>query len=221
LPTFLQAQAKREFIRRPTRDLHHSTVGIVGFGGVGRRLAQILSVFKTRIIATDMFAVEKPAYVDALWPAECLDRLLAESDIVVLCLPLNPMTRGLLDAGALAKMKPGSLLVNVARGPLVVEKDLVAALESGHLAGAVMDVTEQEPLPPESKLWALPSVIITPHVGGQARTRIDDMTSMFCENLRRWQAGEPLINLLVDKRLGFPIRDGRTPLWVDWLTGRG
>ena len=102
-------------------------------------------------------------------------------------------------------MKRDAFLVNMARGPLVVERDLVEALEAGHLAGAAMDVTQIEPLPLTSKLWDLPQVIITPHVGGQSRTRIDDMTNFFCENLRRWQTGLPLVNR-VDKRLGFPVR---------------
>ena len=95
-------------------------------------------------------------------------------------------------------------MVNVARGALVVTEDMIAALESGHLAGAAVDVTDPEPLPPTSRLWDLPNVIITPHVGGQAATRLDDVTNFFCENLRRYQAGERLINL-VDKRLGFPM----------------
>ena len=89
---------------------------------------------------------------------------------------------------------PHGLLVNVARGPLVVTADLVSALKSGHLAGAVMDVTEPEPLPSESRLWDLPNVVITPHVGGQSSWRIDNMTRLFCRNLRRWQAGLPLVN---------------------------
>jgi D-3-phosphoglycerate dehydrogenase len=215
LPVFFEAQRAREFIRRPTRDLHRKTVGIVGFGGVGRRLAELLAPFRTRIVATDMFPIEKPDHVEALWPPEKLDDLLAASDIVVLALPLNDSTRGMFDAGMLARMKPGALLVNVARGPLVVTGDLVQSLESGHLAGAVVDVTDPEPLPQESRLWGLPGVIITPHVGGQSATRIDDATRLFCENLRRWQEGRPLVNFLADKRLGFPIRNGTTPLWVD------
>jgi len=220
LPVFFRAQQKKEFIRRPTRDLHHTTVGIVGFGGVGRRLSQLLSVFKTRMLATDMFPVERPNYVEALWPADRLDDLLAEADIVVLSLPLNETTRGMIDAAALAKMKPEGLLVNMARGTLVIESDLVAALESGRLAGAALDVTEQEPLPPGSRLWGLPNVIITPHVAGQSARRIDNMTRIFCENLRRFKAGRPLINYLADKQLGFPIRDGKTPLWVDSPNGQ-
>jgi phosphoglycerate dehydrogenase-like enzyme len=213
LPTYFRAQAKQEFIRRPTRDLTRGTVGIVGLGGNGRRLAQVLVGFDTRTIATDLFPVDKPDCVESLWPADRIDDLLAASDFVVLCAPLNDSTRGMIDAAALARMKPDALLVNVARGPLVATDDMVAALASGRLAGAVMDVTDPEPLPPDHPLWTFPNVIITPHVGGQAAWRIDSMTDLFCQNLRRWQAGLPLINYLSDKQLGFPIRGGGYPLW--------
>ena len=205
LPVFFRAQQAREFIRRPTRDLHGSTVGIVGFGGVGRRLAEVLAPFKTRILATDMFPVDRPDYVAELWPAERLDDLLREVEIVFLCVPLTASTRGMVNAGRLAQLREGALLINVARGPLVVEADLVNALESGRLAGAGLDVTEEEPLPATSKLWELPGVVITPHVGGQSKRRIDQMTDFFCANLRRYLAGRPLANL-VDKQLGFPPR---------------
>jgi phosphoglycerate dehydrogenase-like enzyme len=204
-PVFFRAQQAHEFVRRPTRDLHEMTVGIVGFGGVGRRIAQIVSAFRTRILATDVFPIDKPSYVDALWPAERLFDVLAEVDIIFLCLPLTPATRGLIDAQALARLKPGAILINVARGPLVIESALVNALESGALAAAGVDVTEREPLPPDSRLWDLPNVIITPHVGGQSRRRIDQMTDFFCDNLQRYLAGRPLRNL-VDKQLGFPRR---------------
>ncbi|MBN2473896.1 MAG: D-2-hydroxyacid dehydrogenase [Pirellulales bacterium] len=213
LPTFVRAQQSREFVRRPTRDLTGSTVGIVGFGGVGRRLAELLAGFRTRILATDMFPVDKPDYVEALWPAEELPQMVAQADVLVLSLPLNGMTRGMVDAALLSRMKPGALLANMARGPLVVTADLVECLQSGHLAGAVMDVTDPEPLPAESELWGMPNVMITPHVGGQSAWRIDNMTDLFCRNLCRWQAGRPLINYLSDKRLGFPIRGGGAPVW--------
>jgi len=208
LPTFFRAQQKREFIRRPTLDLHHATVGIVGLGGNGTRIAEVLRPFKTRIIATDTFADEPPASVDALWPADQLDRLLAESDIVILCVPLNEQTQGMIGKAQLARMKRGAILINVARGPVVVERDLVAALQAWHLAGAGLDVTEVEPLPVESPLWDLPNVIITPHVGAQSRRRADDTTDLVCENLRRYFAGRPLLNL-VDKRLGYPTPAAR------------
>ncbi|MBN2578335.1 MAG: D-2-hydroxyacid dehydrogenase [Pirellulales bacterium] len=213
LPVFFRAQQKKEFIRRPTRDLTRSTVGIVGLGGWGRRFAELLVPFQTKTYAVDLFPVDPPATVEALWPAERFMDLLPISDFLVLAVPLNDTTRSMINAAVLEKMKPPAVLVNMARGPLVVHDDLVAALRRGELAGAVMDVTEPEPLPPGSPLWEMPNVIITPHVGGQAAWRIDKMTDLFCRNLRRWQSGLPLINYLVDKRLGFPIRGGGYPLW--------
>jgi len=210
LPVFFRAQQAREFIRRPTRDLHGTTVGIVGFGGNGRRLAEVLRTLKVRMLATDVFPVDKPDYVEALLPPERLDEMLPQVDFLVLAAPLTSQTRGMIDRRALGLMKRDAFLVNMARGPLVVEQDLVEALLAGRLAGAAMDVTEVEPLPPASKLWELPNVIITPHVGGQSRARIEDMTSFFCENLRRWQSGRPLANR-IDKRLGFPVRGSASP----------
>jgi D-3-phosphoglycerate dehydrogenase len=207
LPLFLEAQGRREFVRRPTRDLHGATVGIVGFGGVGRRLAELLAPYRVRIVATDYFPVDPPDHVEAVWPREKLPQLLAESDVVVLCLPLTVETRCLIDKNKIESMKPQSVLVNVCRGPVVVEDDLVAALRSGHISAAAIDVTCAEPLPAESSLWDAPNLLITPHVAGQAATRIDRMTRFFCENLSRYQQGQPLVNL-VDKQLGFP-RPGR------------
>jgi D-3-phosphoglycerate dehydrogenase len=204
LPTFFRAQEKHEFIRRPTRDLHGARIGIVGLGGNGRRLAEVLSAFRTTIVATDWFPVNKPSHVAELLPADALDEILPRIDILILTPPLTEQTRGMIDARRLALLPRGAVLINVARGPIVVERDLVAALESGQLGGAGVDVTEVEPLSPESKLWDLSNVIITPHVGGQAATRIDDMTNFFCDNLARYLAGRPLRNL-VDKRLGFPM----------------
>ncbi len=210
LPVFFRAQEKREFVRRPTRDLHHATIGIVGLGGVGRRLAEVLQAFKTRILATDWCPYDKPDYVEALWPPERLLDLCGQVDILILCAPLNDHTRGMIDRRVFAALRPGSLFVNVARGALVVEDDLIAALSSGHLAGAAVDVTATEPLPAGSRLWGQENVIITPHVGGQAARRLDDCTNFFCENLRRFRLGEPLRNL-VDKQLGFPLRRPSNP----------
>jgi D-3-phosphoglycerate dehydrogenase len=206
LPTFFRAQQRREFIRRPTRDLHRARIGIIGLGRNGRRLAEVLSAFRTTILATDWFPAHKPPHVAELLPADAVDQMLPRVDILILAAPLTEHTRGMINARRLALLPPGAILINVARGPLVVEADLVAALESGHLGGAGLDVTDPEPLPPASRLWDLPNVIITPHVGGQSATRIDDMTNFFCENLRRYLTGRPLLNL-VDKRLGFPFPD--------------
>jgi D-3-phosphoglycerate dehydrogenase len=207
LPVFFRAQQQKEYTRRPTRDVHHSTIGIVGFGGVGRRVAEVLAPFKTRILATDMFPVDQPPHVAELWPASRLDEMLALADILILCLPLNSQTLWLFDRERFARMKRGSIFLNMARGKLVVEAALVEALESGHLYAAGADVAAEEPLPASSKLWDLPNMLITPHVAGQSALRSDNMTNFFCDNLRRYLNGEPLRNL-VDKRLGFPIRPG-------------
>lgn len=214
LPVFFQAQKNKEFIRRPTRDLHGATVGIVGFGGVGRRIAEVMRSFKTTILAVDYFPFDRPDYVQMLAGPDELDSVLGKADVLVLSAPLTQATRGIINRNSLKNMKPGSLLVNMARGQLVVERDLVDALESGHLAGAVMDVTETEPLPAASPLWHMPQVIITPHVAGQSKWRSDRMTEFFGRNLSAYFKGVPLENV-VDKRLGFPDRVGNksiTPL---------
>ena len=207
----------RNFKRVPTRDLTRNTVGIVGFGGVGRRLSQVLAAFQTRILTTDLFPSGKPDHVAELWGPDRIDDLLAESDVVILCLPLNESTRYFIDAEKFAKMKAGVLFANVARGALVKTNDLIAALTEGHLCGAVVDVTDPEPLPKDHPLWNAPNLIITPHVGGQAAWRFDTINRLFLENIRRRKANAPLINRLSleGKRLGFPLRNGETPLWVE------
>lgn len=205
MPIFFRAQQAKEFIRRPTGDLHGKRVGIIGFGGNGRRIAEVLKPFRVDMIATDVFPIDQPSYISELWTDDRLDDLLTQVDIAILCVPLNAQTRGLIDRRRLELMPPGSLLINVARGQCVVERDLVAVLESGHLAGAGLDVTEVEPLPTESPLWDMPQVMITPHVGAQSARRYDDATDFFCKNLEHYLAGKPLLNL-VDKQLGFPQR---------------
>jgi D-3-phosphoglycerate dehydrogenase len=136
--------------------------------------------------------------------------MLPRVEILILAAPLNSHTRNMIDAARLAKLPRGAILINMARGGLVVENDLVAALESGHLAGAGIDVTATEPLPEDSPLWTAKNLIITPHVGGQAATRIDDMTNFFCDNLARYRAGRALRNLVV-KELGFPRPESLNP----------
>lgn len=200
---FTEATARREFIRLPTDDLRGKTIGIVGLGGNGRWIARMLATWGVRILATDYFPEACPPEVERLLPPEGLGEVLAASDVVILTLPLNASTCGLFDDATLASMKPGSYLVNVARGAVVVERALVAALESGHLAGAGLDVTEVEPLAAESPLWDRSDVLITPHVGAQSARRVPDTTDLVCENLRRYRQGLSPWNV-VDKRLGFP-----------------
>ncbi len=200
---FTEATRTRDFTRQPTDDLRGKTVGIVGLGGNGRMIARMLAPWDVRIVATDYYPENCPAEVNQLLPASEVDDLLEQSDIVVLSLPLNDSTEGMFDKQRIARMRPGSYLVNVARGSVVVESALVDALANGHLAGAGLDVTEVEPLSPASRLWDNPAVLITPHVGAQSSRRVSDTTLLVCENLKRFQAGLPLWNV-VDKRLGFP-----------------
>ena len=214
---FVKTDGYRSFTRLATADLTGKTVGIVGFGGVGRRLSQLLAPFRTRILATDLFPESKPDHVEQLFGPDNLDRILKESDIVVLCLPLNDTTKRIFNAEKFGMMKQGSLFVNVARGPIVATEDLIESLKIGKLGGAVVDVTDPEPLPKNHPLWDAPNVLITPHVAGQSALRFATINRLFLENIRRRQTGQPFVNRLSDegKRLGFPLRNGETPLWID------
>lgn len=204
-PIFFRQQQQHVFTRQPTRDLHDKTVGIVGFGGNGRRIAEVLAPYRVRIVATDRFPPQTvPPHVDVIWPADRLGDLLEVSDIVILCVPLNHETEGMFGPKQFDSMRRGITFINVARGQVVQEGALVSAIDSGQVAAAGLDVTEIEPLPANSPLWDKPQVIITPHVGAQSSQRVDKTTDFFCENLRRFLSHRPLKNL-VDKRLGFPI----------------
>ncbi len=201
--TFESSRPVRDFTRQPTDDLRGKTVGIVGLGGNGRTIAAVLAPWEVRVLATDYYPENKPDCVDELWGADRLDELLRQSDVVILTLPLNEATAGLIDAKRLSTMRPGAYLINVARGRVIVESDLVDALAAGRLAGVGVDVTAVEPLPPSSPLWDDPRVLITPHVGAQSARRVDDTVDLACLNFERYFRSQPLLNR-VDKHLGFP-----------------
>ena len=203
--TFFRAYEKREFVRRPTMDFHGQTVGIVGFGGNGRRIAEVLAPWGNRILATDKYPWDKPDYVERLAGADQLDDILHEIDCLILCVPLNAETKGMINQSVLEKLKPGSVVINVARGPVIQEEDLIGALESGHLAGAGLDVVEVEPLHPASPLWTMENVVISPHVGAQSRFRVPNTIKFVSQNIQRFLRGEEPLNL-VDKQLGYPAR---------------
>lgn len=207
-PAFFHAQQEKQYVRLPTDDLRGQTIGIVGLGGNGRRIVEVLAPWDVRLIATDRFPVDPPRRLDALWPADQLPRLLEEADTVILCVPLNAQTHHLIGSKELARMKPTARLLNVARGPVIDEDALVQAVQQGQLAGVGMDVAEVEPLPRESPLWEMPNVMITPHVGAQSARRVDDTTEFACANLSRFLRGKPLLNE-VDKTLGFPRPEQR------------
>jgi phosphoglycerate dehydrogenase-like enzyme len=183
-------------------ELAGSTLGIVGFGQIGRAIGQAARAFGMRVLAVRRRPQADPAPADEQWGPERLDELLECSDWVVLAAPHTPETDRLLGADRIARMKPGARLVNIGRGALLDEAALVEALRSGRLAGAALDVTETEPLPADSPLWSMPEVIVTPHISGVGPRFWERITAQFAGNLRRFLDGRPLENL-VDKRVGY------------------
>ncbi|MCS6863017.1 MAG: D-2-hydroxyacid dehydrogenase [Abditibacteriales bacterium] len=178
------------------------TLGIIGMGGFGVEMARRGQGWGLRVIAVDAYRTEKPECVEALWGMERLNDLLSASDVVMIACPLTAETRHLLNAKNLSLMKPSAYLINVARGGIIDEKALIQVLQQRRIAGAGLDVFEVEPLPADSPLWELDNVILTPHVAGSSQHRPRRTVEFFCDNLRRYFAGEPLRNV-VDKRKGF------------------
>lgn len=206
--TFLRYQIagiwRRETPSVSLTDLWGKTMGIVGLGNIGREVARRASAFGMRVLAVKRRPTaisDEPA--DGIFLGyEGLRLMLPECDIVVITAALTPQTKYLIGQNELASMKKGAILINVARGALIDEKALVEALRSGHLAGAGLDVFEEEPLPPESPLWHMPNVVITPHVGGLSERTRQRIFERFLENLRRFISGESLIGV-VDKEAGY------------------
>ncbi len=177
------------------------TMLVVGLGGIGSAAAKRANALGMRVVAIRNSSREGPAYVDYVGLSDELADLVAEADIIVNALPLTPNTEGLFDADLFARIKPGAYFINVGRGGTVVTDALVDALESGHLAGAGLDVTDPEPLPADHPLWQMSSVIITPHVSWAGYDiRVGRM--LMRENIRRYLAGDALLNV-VDPEKGY------------------
>jgi phosphoglycerate dehydrogenase-like enzyme len=197
-------------------ELRGKTLGIVGYGSIGREIARLSQAFGMTVLAVkrDLRSLDDRSFAlpdtgdpeavipDRIYPPEALKSFLGECDFVVMTVPLTVKTRHMIDAAALAAMKQGSILINIARGDVVDEPALIEALESGHLGGAGLDVFSHEPLPEDSPLWQMPNVIISPHIAGATPFYDDRATDLFAENLRRFAAGEELINA-VDRTLGY------------------
>jgi phosphoglycerate dehydrogenase-like enzyme len=183
-------------------ELTGRTMGILGFGGTGRAMARRAHAFGMRCKAVDRDPVAPSPEVNEVWRSERLGELLETSDVLAVCCPLTSETRALLDEGAFARLKPGAFLVNVTRGEVMVEDALVAALESGRLRGAALDVAPREPLPEDSKLWGLDNVAMTPHTAGASQFRAQRNIERFCRNLEHLRAEEPLEGV-IDKHLGY------------------
>jgi phosphoglycerate dehydrogenase-like enzyme len=173
------------------------TLLIVGLGRIGSRLAQLAKAFDMRVIATRRNPAAGAAGVDAVAGNDRLLEMLAEADIVALTCPLTPETENLIDAAALAALRPTAHLVNVARGRVVDEPALIRALQERRIAGAALDVTVEEPLPAASPLWSLPNVLVTPHTAGETQSYEDGVIDILLENLERLRRSEPLRNEVV------------------------
>lgn len=197
-------------------ELYGATLGIVGYGNIGRHIARLAQAFGMNVLAVKRNArkLTGERYIypeigdpegelpERIYPPEALHSFLKECDYVVLTVPLTSRTRHLMDAAALSMMKPGAILINISRGDVVDEQALLAALTQGSISGAALDVFSEEPLPAESPFWQLPNVIISPHVSGFTPYYDERTTDIFAENLRRYVAGEPLLNI-VDRDLEY------------------
>lgn len=178
------------------------TMGIVGFGNIGRAIARRATGFEMRVLAVDAEPVPAGEGVEEVWPLSRLDEMCRESDVLAIAAPITPSSRGMIGAEQLRQLKRGAYVLQMSRGGIVNESALVDALEEGHLGGAGMDVTETEPLPVGDPLWTAPNVIITPHASAGSKLTWDLVWSILSENLGRFVRGEPLLNV-VDKRRGW------------------
>ncbi len=195
---------RRHWARYCAGELRDQTLAVVGLGRVGTEVARLARATGMRVLGTKRRIDGIKAadlHVDRLYAWTALHEMVAEADFVVLIVPHTAETDGLIDAAALAAMKPGAVLINIARGTVVDEIALIAALQSGHLGGAALDVFTVEPLPADSLLWTMPNVLISPHSASTAARENERIVDLFCDNLRRYLRGEDLYNVLDKERL--------------------
>jgi phosphoglycerate dehydrogenase-like enzyme len=196
-----ELQREHVWQHRETRSILDTRALVVGTGGIGRAIARLLRAAGLSVRGVGRVAhADDPDFGDVIASSSLADEV-AWCDHLVLAAPLTPATRGLVNADVLAAMKPGAHLVNVARGPLVDEAALLGALRNG-LVGATLDVFDTEPLPPDHPLWDAPNVTITAHMSGDILGWRETLATQYADNVRRWLAGEPLLNV-VDKKLGY------------------
>jgi len=202
--TSIRRQLERQWTPHELKVVHlpGATLGIMGLGGIGYGVAQRAAPHGMRIIAVDPRRENKPPEVAELWKADRLDDMLAQADFVAVCAPETPETRSLFNASKFARMKPSAFFINVGRGRVVQLDPLVDALRRKQIAGAALDVFEQEPLPSDHPLWAMNNVIITPHSAGFSAHGHDRRVDVLAENLRRFTGGQALNNV-VDKASGY------------------
>jgi phosphoglycerate dehydrogenase-like enzyme len=207
LPTTLADQRERRWRHRETERLGGRHALVAGTGPIGRAIARKLTAVGMTVAGLGRVARTTDPDLGEVFPMSSLSDALPAADYLVLAAPLTDDTRGMVDAKVLAAMKPTARLINVGRGPLVVQDDLVEALSSGRLAGAALDVFVDEPLPAASRLWDLPNVILSPHMSGDVVGWRTELVALFVDNLTRYLAGRPLRNV-VDKSRGYVREQG-------------
>ena len=194
-------QRERRWVRRVSEPLAGKTLGILGLGRIGGELAKKANALELRVIGTRNSAQPLPQ-VDRVYPPEAIDEVLAQSDFVLLLLPLTPHTDGIMNAARFKAMRASAYLLNFGRGALVVDDDLVEAVRTKTIAGAVLDVYRTEPLPAEHVFWGVDGITVLPHIGGLDAHRDEFVAALFAENMRRYLCGESLTEL-VDRGRGY------------------
>lgn len=202
LNIFIRRQIEGVWRGAPVLELAGQTILIVGLGSIGLAVAQRAHGFDMRILAVDVMEVDKPKYVERVEKPEKLHEVLPEADFIAICCPLTQKTHRLIGEAEFQKMKPTARIINPARGKIIDQSAMIRALSEKRIAGVGLDVFEQEPLPADSPLWKMSNVIITTHTAGSSPATVGRITDIVCENLRRFLAGEPLINV-VNKKSGF------------------
>ncbi len=207
LPQAMQYQAKKVWSQeilwneRPRpREVAGATVAVVGMGGIGREFTRLAKALGMRVIAVREDVGKGAGGADAVFSGAQIDEVLPQADYVLLCTPVTPATTGIINAARLKKMKPEAYLMNVARGPLIDEPALVAALRERRIAGAGLDVFVEEPLPADSPFWSLDNVLITPHSAAVTEQLWERHYELIVENLNRFIANQPLLNAVNTKR---------------------
>lgn len=208
-PRSFRNQARDTWAPYMAGELHGATVGILGLGAIGRHVAELAKGLGMRVIATRRSQGRRASgaetgelAVDEMFPPSEIPALLAESDYIIVAVPLTEESRHMIGETELRAMKPTAVIVNIARGPVIDQPQLIRALKNGTVGGAALDVTDPEPLPPDSELWGMDNVMITPHISGGTPRYMDRAVELFCDNLRRYEAGEPLRNV-VDPARGY------------------
>ncbi len=193
LPLRLQRQREGLWDRGgDARELAGTTLGVIGLGGIGRKVAWRARAFGMTVLGTRRSGADVPE-ADAVYPTDQMLEMLPRCEFLAVCCPLTAQTEGLLGREALRALPRGAFIVNIARGPVIDEEELIEALREGHLGGAGLDVFAEEPLAEDSPLWAMENVIVTPHVAGQQSRSGEKVARRLIENLKRWHREEPLM----------------------------